>query len=81
MAFEHREGSGALFRNDKRTAENQPNARGEALIGGVLYEVAAWTKDGANGKWQSLNFKPKEAKPAERQPAGRIEDMPDDLPF
>jgi hypothetical protein len=60
MAFEHRENSGTLFKNDRREKETQPHARGEALIGGVLYEVSAWTKEGPKGRFQSLAFKPKE---------------------
>ena len=60
MAYEHKEGSGTLFRNKHHEeGDRKPNATGEALIGGVLYEVAAWTKEGAKGKWQSLSFKPK----------------------
>jgi len=62
MAYELREGQGSLFKNDNRTADNQPNARGEAMIGGVLYEVSAWTKEGRKGKFQSLAFKPKQAR-------------------
>lgn len=61
MAYEHRELSGTLFANKKRDKESQPNARGEALIEGVLYEVSAWTKTTKNGdKWQSLSFKKKD---------------------
>lgn len=61
--FQHREGSGSLFRNSKRDKETQPNARGEAMIGGVVYEISAWTKKDKNGNpWQSLSFKPKEAR-------------------
>ena len=63
--FTPRDGSGSLFRNNKRDKETQPNARGDAMIGGVLYEVSAWTKKDKNGNpWQSLAFKPKEARPA-----------------
>lgn len=55
-----RDGSGSLFRNNKRDKDTQPNARGDAMIGGVLYEVSAWTKKDKNGNpWQSLSFKPK----------------------
>ena len=82
MAFEHREGSGALFKNDKHTSENQqPNARGDALIGGILYEVSAWTKDGAKGRWQSLAFKRKDAKPDSKPAPASVEQMDDDIPF
>src|SRR5688572_13897436 len=54
MAYELRDGQGSLFRNDRREKDTQPHARGEALIGGVLYEVSAWTKEGKKGKFQSL---------------------------
>lgn len=60
MAYEPKDNSGTLFRNDKREKDSQPHARGEAMIGGVLYEVAAWTKEGRNGRFQSLSFKEKE---------------------
>lgn len=65
MAFEKRADSGVLFKNEKKTADNHPNAKGDALIGGVEYWVSGWTKVGKNGtKYQSLSFKAKEgAKP------------------
>lgn len=89
MAWEMREGQGSLFRNEGRTeGSNQPNARGTALIGGVLYEVSAWTKEGAKGKFQSLSFKPKGERAAQQakpeptpKPGGHFDDMPNDLPF
>lgn len=56
--YQQRDNSGSLFKNDKRDKETQPNARGTALIDGVSYEVAAWTKTSKNGKvYQSLSFK------------------------
>ena len=62
--FTPRDGSGKLFKNNKRDKDSQPNARGDAMIGGVLWEVSAWTKKDKNGNpWQSLAFKPKEARP------------------
>ena len=97
MAYELRDNSGTLFRNDKREKDSQPNARGEAMIGGVLYEVAAWTKEGRNGRFQSLSFKEKEAgrerqdhKPKgggmyerddPRTAGGASRDLDDEIPF
>lgn len=94
MAFEMKELSGSLFKNDRREQESQPNARGAALIGGVEYWVSAWTKKDKNGNpWQSLAFTPKEkkgaaakepepAKPAARKPQpGGFDQMDDDIPF
>lgn len=82
MAFEQKELSGSLFKNDKREKDTHPHATGSALIGGVEYWVSAWTKTDKNGnKWQSLAFKPKE-KQAQRGGSavgkGVIED---DVPF
>lgn len=57
MAFEQRDMTGTLFKNDKREKESQPNATGIAVIGGVRYRISAWTKEGSKGKYQSLSFK------------------------
>ena len=86
MAYEHREGQGSLFRNEKRDKDTQPQARGDALIGGVLYKISAWTKDGARGKFQSLKFEVQEPraeapKPLKPQTTSFAEDLDDDLPF
>ncbi len=66
MAYELREGQGSLFRNERRDNDKQPHARGEILIGGVLYEISAWTKEGKKGKFQSLQAKPKQERQQER---------------
>lgn len=65
MAFEQREGQGSLFKNHKREPESQqPNATGKCMIGGVIYEISAWTKKDKNGNpWQSLSFKVKGEQP------------------
>lgn len=62
MAYEMKENSGSLFKNDRREKDTQPNATGSCLIDGVEYFVSAWTKDGTKGKWQSLSFKRKDDK-------------------
>lgn len=81
MAFEQRELTGSLFKNDKRESDNHPHATGSALIDGVEYWVSAWTKEGAKGKWQSLAFKRKEAKQNIAPQGGSVADMDDDIPF
>jgi hypothetical protein len=63
--FEQRDNSGSLFKNDKREKDTHPHATGTAKIDGVEYWVSAWTKDGKNGKWQSLAFKKKEERTAD----------------
>lgn len=94
MAYEVRDNSGTLFKNNKKTKDTQPNAKGEAKIGGVEYWVDAWTRQDKNGNpWQSLSFKRKDAQPAQ-QPAkpaapqslgkrdgGVVNEMQDDVPW
>jgi len=60
MAYEKRDMSGSLFKNDKREKDSHPHATGTAVIDGVEYWVSAWTKDGQKGKFQSLAFKRKD---------------------
>lgn len=84
MAFEQRDNSGALFKNDKREKDSHPNATGTAMIDGVLYYVSAWTKEGKMGKFQSLSFKRKEpiqASTPKTAPKKSAADDPDDLTF
>jgi hypothetical protein len=80
MAYEIRELSGSLFPNENKQSENSPNATGKALIGGTLYNLAAWTKTNASGvKYMSLKFSlPDDAKAKNREP---VEDTMEDLPF
>ncbi len=61
MAYEQRELSGSLFKNDKREKDTHPHAKGTALIDGVEFWVSAWTKESAKGeRYQSLAFQKKE---------------------
>ncbi len=59
MAFEQREGGGVLFKNDRKKSEKEPDYKGNALINGTEMDVAAWVKEGKNGKFFSLSIKPK----------------------
>jgi hypothetical protein len=81
MAYEMRELSGSLFKNEKKTEDKHPQMQGSCLIDGVEYYVSAWTKDGAKGRWQSLAFKRKDSKPADKPAPASIEQMDDDIPF
>lgn len=60
MAYEQKDMSGTLFKNDKREKDSHPHAKGTALIDGVEYWVSAWTKEGAKGRFQILSFQKKE---------------------
>jgi hypothetical protein len=83
MAYEPKEGNGALFRNDKGDNAARPDYRGDIMLNGVLYEVSGWIKplpSDASKRFMSLSGKPKQAqvaKPAARRQ--RDEDL--DPPF
>jgi uncharacterized protein (DUF736 family) len=61
MAREQRNNDGALFKNDRKTAENHPDYTGSAVIEGVEYWVSAWVKTSQAGKkFFSMAYKPKQ---------------------
>jgi uncharacterized protein (DUF736 family) len=87
MAFEQRDNSGSIFRNEKKEKENHPDYKGSCMVGGVEMWMSSWLKTGANGtKFMSFSFQPKEQQQA--QPAARAKPAPaaapefdDDMPF
>ena len=86
MAFEQRDNSGSIFRNEKKEKENHPDYKGSAMINGVEMWMSAWLKTGGNGtKFMSFSFQPKEqqqaALPAARQAAQPAPELDDDMPF
>ena len=56
-----RDHSGSLFKNDKGENPNRPDYRGDICIGGVVYSLSAWIKEGQRGKFMSLQATPKPA--------------------
>jgi len=51
---------GALFRNQRKERENQPDHTGTINIDGQEYWLSAWVKEGKNGKFFSLAVTKKE---------------------
>jgi hypothetical protein len=80
MAYEKKDNTGAIFKNDKKKQDNHPDRTGTAMIGGVEYWVNGWIKDGAKGKFLSMSFKPKDAKPKDK-PRGGGQAIESDIPF
>ena len=93
MAYEPKDGSGSLFKNDKGGNDKRPDYRGDIMLDGKVYELAAWIKEGNKGKFMSLSGKPKEARDEQSRsqtrrteaqkgnPAPTFEDDPDSVPF
>lgn len=80
MAWEPKEGSGSLFKAEQKS-EKAPGYRGEILLGGVTYELAAWVKEGKSGKFFSLSAKPKEERREFPKAGPDVGDMGSDVPF
>lgn len=87
MAYEQRDLSGSLFKNDRREKDTHPNLTGTIMIGGQEYWLSGWTKEKGDGeKWISLAAKPKEARTGNGTPAAApavitAADLDDDIPF
>jgi len=88
MAYEQRDNSGSLFKNDRKEKENHPDYKGTCMVGGVEMWMSAWLKTGANGtKFMSFSFQPKDQQPAPtrqtlpRQTPQAEPMLDDDLPF
>lgn len=61
MAFEQKDFTGALFRNEKKEGPNHSDFNGSIKIAGQEYWLNGWKKK-KNGKpWLSLSAKPKQA--------------------
>ena len=79
--FEQRDNSGTLFRNDRRENDKQPEYKGDGIINGVPVWISAWVKEGKNGKFFSMAFKPKEEQKQSQKSNYQPEPAGDDVPF
>lgn len=74
MAYEPKEGSGALFKNDKADNPARPDYRGDIMLNGVLYEISGWIKplpSNAEKRFMSLSGKPKQPMQSTQQAVPR----------
>lgn len=87
--MEQKNNSGAIFKNDNKTAENQPDYRGKMMVDGKQWEISLWVRESqATGqKYFSAAIKEPYVKPDEQAPISttkKIQDATatdDDLPF
>lgn len=77
--------SGSLGKNERKEKDTHPSHTGRCTIDGKEYWISAWVREGNNGRFFSLAFKPKEERGAQTaQPAGKqAEDFDDsgEIPF
>lgn len=65
MAYEVKDFSGSMFRNEKNK-ETQPDYKGNVKIAGVEYWISGWVKTPENKKpYMSLSFQVKQKKEGE----------------
>lgn len=70
--------TGTLFKNTKKTNDKHPDYYGSLLVGSKEMRLAAWVKDGKNGKYMSISL----SEPRPDAAATSAPDTPDtDLPF
>lgn len=50
MAYEQKNNSGSLFKNDKKLTEKQPDYNGTLKIDGKDYKLAAWIRESKSGQ-------------------------------
>lgn len=85
MAYETKDNSGRLFKNEEKKNERGPDYSGTCLINGEEMFMDAWIKTAESGrKWMSFSFKPKQQKPAAKpqKPVGKsLADSDDDIPW
>jgi hypothetical protein len=87
MAYEQKDGTGSLFKNDKGDNPKRPDYRGSIKVDGHVWELSAWIQEGQKGKYMSIKAQvPRERaeKPAAPPPSttGNVpEHFDDDIPF
>jgi uncharacterized protein (DUF736 family) len=89
--MEQKINSGAIFKNDKKTADNQPDYRGKINVEGKELEISLWVKTAQSGvKYMSAAIKEPYVAPApapvlqntsDKIKSAADELFEDDLPF
>ena len=77
--MEQKDNSGAIFKNDYKKSEQQPDYKGKAMVDGQMKEMAMWLNESKNGsKYFSVKFS--EPWKAEAEAEAPKQNMPQDLP-
>lgn len=70
MAYEIKDNTGSLFRNNRKEKDTHPDYNGSVRIEGHDMWISAWLKEDKNGqKYFSLAFKRKDGTAARPDPA------------
>lgn len=78
MAYEQRDNTGSLFKNDKQGNESRPDYKGKAMVNGEMVEVSAWVRTAESGKkYMSLVFQEPYQQQGQQQNSERNKPTPD----
>lgn len=73
---------GTLGRNTRREKDTHPEYSGKCDIDGKVYWISGWVKEGQDGKFFSLSFRPQqEQAPKQTKPQKPLSEMDDDIHF
>jgi uncharacterized protein (DUF736 family) len=85
MAYEQKDMTGNLFKNDKADNPKRPDYRGSITIEGRQWELSAWIQEGQKGKYMSIKAQPPRERaaptPQAAQVAKEAAEFSDDIPF
>jgi len=74
--MENKTNTGAIFKNDKKTSQNQPDYRGKVNVNGKEMEIALWVKTSSAGNtYFSASFSEPYVAP-QTQPVVANDDLP-----
>jgi uncharacterized protein (DUF736 family) len=79
--METKQNTGAIFKNDKKTNEKQPDYKGKVNVNGKEMEIALWLKESSKGiKYFSCSFSEPYVNESPKPVHTQIIEK-DDLPF
>lgn len=87
MAYEQKDNSGSLWRNDRKEKDTHPDYSGSVRVDGHDMWISAWLKESNGKKFFSLAFKRKDGtaeRPAPQEatkPTSFARDLDDEVPF
>ena len=81
MAYEQRDNSGSMFKNNRKETEKHADMTGDIMVDGKLYWINGWRKIDKNGNpYYSFSVNPKQAR--QEESSQQTHSVPnDDIPF